>query len=159
MTTGASIRVARSGDTDAVVAIVNEAYRVEAFFVAGDRTHARETGALVEAGEILVAEDAGVVLACVHVSVRDGRGYFGMLAVRPDAQGRGLGGQLIAEAERRAADAGAIAMDIKVVDLRTDLMPRYARLGYRVAGTEPYEHRPVLQPCHFVLMTKSLRDP
>jgi GNAT superfamily N-acetyltransferase len=82
-----------------------------------------------------------------------------MLAVRPDAQGRGLGGRLIAEAEAWAARAGASVMDIKVVNLRTDLLPRYARMGYVATGTEPYEHRPVLQPCHFILMEKGLRGP
>jgi GNAT superfamily N-acetyltransferase len=82
-----------------------------------------------------------------------------MLAVRPDAQGRGLGGRLIAEAEARAARAGASVMDIKVVNLRTDLLPRYTRMGYVATGTEPYDHRPVLQPCHFILMEKGLRGP
>jgi hypothetical protein len=47
-------------------------------------------------------------------------------------------------------------MTIKVVNLRTDLLLRYERLGYAATGTEPYVHRPVLQPCHFVLMEKPL---
>lgn len=152
----ASVRVARPDDTDTVVAIVNEAYRVEAFFVAGDRVGAAEITQLIAAGEILVAEDAQGIVACVHVSVHEGRGYFGMLAAASRARGRGLGRVLIAAAESRARAAGAHHMDIKVVNLRTELFPFYERLGYVAIGTEPYEHRAVLQPCHFVLMEKRL---
>lgn len=155
-TSSASVRVARPDDTDAVVAIVNEAYRVEAFFVGGDRVGAPEINRLIAAGEILVAEDAQGVVACVHVFVHDGRGYFGMLAAASRARGHGLGHVLIAEAEARARVAGAHHMDIKVVNLRTELFPYYERLGYVATGTEPYEHRQVLQPCHFVLMEKRL---
>lgn len=150
------VRAAREGDTDAIVSIVNEAYRVEAFFVAGDRTHAAEVRDLVRAGQCYVAEDAGRVVACVEVAAKDGRGYFGMLAVSPAIQGRGLGRRLIAFAEDTARAAGCAVMDIKVVNVRGDLVRFYESLGYGITGTEPYVHRPVLQPCHFVLMAKGL---
>ncbi len=35
-------------------------------------------------------------------------------------------------------------------------MEFYERLGYVATATAPYEHRPLLQPCHFILMTKPL---
>ena len=150
------IRVAREGDADAIVSIVNEAYRAEAFFVAGDRISRADVDTLVQAGSCFVAEADGAVVACVQVEVDDGRGYFGMLAVRPDAQGRGIGRTLIAFAEATVRQRGCVAMDIKVVNLRVDLIRFYASLDYTAGGTEPYVHRPVLQPCHFVLMTKAL---
>ncbi len=79
-----------------------------------------------------------------------------MLAVHPRVQGQGVGHRLIAAAEARVREAGARRMDIKVVNLRTDLLPLYQRLGYLATGTEPYTHRSVLRPCHFILMTKLL---
>lgn len=151
-----SLRVARPDDTEAIVALVNEAYRVEAFFVGGNRVEAGEISALTTAGELLVAELEGEVVASVHVAVHGAGGYFGMLAVAPRAQGRGLGRRLIAAAEARVREAGGRHMAIKVVNLRTDLLPFYGRLGYGATGTEPYTHRSVLQPCHFILMTKPL---
>lgn len=151
-----AVRVARPDDTDALVALVNDAYRVEAFFVGGDRTASAEISQLIDASEVFVVDDELGVAACVHVAVHEGRGYFGMLAVRPDAQGKGLARLLIEDAEARVRAAGCQWMDIKVVNLRTDLVPFYERLGYVAGGTEPYVHRPVLQPCHFVLMTKRL---
>lgn len=156
MADGTSIRVARPGDTAAIVALVNEAYRVESFFVQGNRVEAPEIRELTSAGELLVAEQDGQVVACVHVSVRGEGGYFGMLAVHPRVQGQGVGHRLIAAAEARGREAGARRMDIKVVNLRTDLLPLYQRLGYLAIGTEPYTHRSVLRPCHFILMTKLL---
>jgi GNAT superfamily N-acetyltransferase len=150
------VRVACPGDTDAIVAIVNDAYRVEAFFVGGDRTNAAEVHGLIQAGQFLVAEEDGRVVGCVQLALGSGRAYFGMLAVPPEAQGRGIGRRLIDEAEQLARRAGCSAMDIKVVNLRTDLVPLYDSLGYVATGTEPYVHRPVLQRCHFVTMTKRL---
>jgi len=138
------------------VSIVNEAYRVEAFFVEGNRTSAAEVGELVDRGECLVATDGTTVVGCVHVSAESGRGYFGMLAVTPAAQGRGIGLRLIREAEERARAAGCLFMDIKVVDVRADLVQFYPRLGYRPVATEPYVHRPVLRPVHFITMEKGL---
>jgi ribosomal protein S18 acetylase RimI-like enzyme len=151
------IRVANPADTDAIVDLVNRAYLVEAFFVAGDRISHADVEALIARQQCLVAVDAaGRIVGCVEVSVHDGRGYFGMLAVANDVQGQGLGRRLIAAAEDRARAAGCRVMDIKVVNLRAELFPYYERLGYRRTGTGPYVHRPVLQPCHMVLMEKPL---
>ncbi len=153
-----NIRNATSDDAGAIARLVNQAYKVEAFFVAGDRTNPDDVRRLMSTGSFLVVDGdaAGEIAACIYTSLSGGRAYFGMLAVDPTKQRRGLGRALIDECERRARAAGARAMDIKVVNLRTDLLHRYERLGYLVDGTEPYEHRPVLQPCHFVVMTKTL---
>src|SRR5690606_25276554 len=127
------------------------------FFVGGARVTAADVVPLVDAGECLVLADASGVVGCIHVSTTGGQGYFGMLAVAPGRQGQGLGRRLIAEAEARARTAGCTTMRIMVVNLRTDLLAFYERLGYTPTATEPYTHRRVLQPCHFVVMEKSLR--
>ena len=150
------IRVAGPGDTDAIVHLINEAYRVESFFVGGDRIGRRDVAALVRKGECFVGDDAGRVVACIHTTTAGERGYFGMLAVAVDMQRRGLARRLIGHAEELARGKGCRLMDIKVVNLRRELFPYYEKLGYRVTGTEPYVHRPILQPCHMVLMEKEL---
>jgi ribosomal protein S18 acetylase RimI-like enzyme len=150
------IRVAGPRDTDAIVRIVNEAYLVEAFFVAGDRVSPAEVQELIARGEVLVAEQHGTVVGCIETSVHGDHGYFGMLAVATSAQKRGIGRRLIDAAEQRAREAGCRVMDIKVVNLRHELFPFYERLGYRRVGTGPYVHRPVHQPVHMVLMQKPL---
>ena len=56
----------------------------------------------------------------------------------------------------RIAAGGCGAMDIRVVNLRTELPPFYRRLGYAEAGTEPVEEPRALQPFHFIVMSKVL---
>lgn len=151
-----TFRVADDRDAAAIADLVNTAYEVEAFFVAGDRTSTADIRRLMAGGVFLVAGTSDAIDGVVYTTTHGDRGYFGMLAVDPAQQGRGLGRALVAACEARAREAGCRAMDIKVVNLRTDLLALYGRLGYVEAGTEPYEHRPVLQPCQFVLMTKDL---
>lgn len=154
-----TVRIATATDAEAIAALVNRAYEVEAFFVAGDRTSAADVRRLMTEGRFLVVgrdESSGDIAGCVFTSVDGDRGYFGMLAVAPDAQRHGLGRALIEACEAAARAVGGRVMTIKVVNLRTDLLRRYERLGYRATTTEPYVHRPVLQPCHFVNMEKAL---
>lgn len=150
-------RPATEQDVVGIAQMVNHAYAVEAFFVEGDRTSPAAVREDLARGTVLVVTGTDdEVQACVFVSVSEGRGYFGMLAVAPALQGHGLGRALIDEAERLARSRGAVAMDISVVNVRTDLLDYYGRLGYVRTGTEPYVHRPVIQPVNFITMAKPL---
>jgi ribosomal protein S18 acetylase RimI-like enzyme len=153
-----AFRIGVPGDADAVSRVVNVAYEAERFFVEGDRTSPQEVRALMEQGTFLVAIAPGESLVgCVYVETLDGLGAFGMLAVDPAAQGRGLGWRLVKAAEAHARAANCSAMAIHVVNVRSDLFPFYRRLGYRETGaTEPYVHRPTIRPCYFVIMRKAL---
>jgi GNAT superfamily N-acetyltransferase len=152
------VRAARWGDIESIVALVNAAFVVERDFVAGDRTSAPEVRRLLERGTWLLAETAeGVLRGCVYAEVRAERGYFGMLAIEPAAQGAGLGRQLVAAAEENCRAAGCITMDLQVVNLRTELLLYYAALGYLETGTAPFAAElPPKLPCHFVVMSKAL---
>ena len=84
---------------------------------------------------ILLAHRAGVLLACAHVAVQDGQGYFGMFSVRPDQQGTGLGKLVLAEAERIVQQDFAVSrMRMTVIDVRDELIAFYERRGYRRTG-------------------------
>lgn len=65
---------------------------------------------------------------------------------------------MVEAAEQHARAAGCAAMDISVVNLRAELPPFYHRLGYRETGTAPFTDQRATQPCHFVLMSKSLEE-
>jgi GNAT superfamily N-acetyltransferase len=150
-------RSATDADVEAIVELVNRAYEVECFFVEGDRTSAEDIRHELATGTMLVVDRPDRSLAaCVFVKVSGERGYFGLLAVDQADQGRGLGPALIHAAEDFARSKGATVMDITVVNVRTNLLKYYRRLGYVADGTEPYVHRPVLQPVHFVKMSKPL---
>ena len=89
---------------------------------------------------ILLAErplqDGGrELLACAHVAIEDGAGYFGMFSVRPNLQGGGIGKALLAEAERVAREEWQLpTMRMTVIDIRDELIAFYERRGYRRTG-------------------------
>jgi len=152
------IRWAEPRDVTAIVRLINVAFRAaESFFVEGDRISPEILRPMLEKGNFLLAEDAAGLAGCVYVELRGERAYFGLLAVDPARQHRGLGRRLVDESENHARAAGCLAMDLRIVNLREELPPFYGRLGYVETGTAPFpeEIRSKL-PCHFVLMSKPL---
>jgi GNAT superfamily N-acetyltransferase len=135
--------------------VINDAFRVERFFVDGDRISSAEVERLMLHGTFLLADEASRVIGCVYVDVRRAPAYLGLLAIAPTHQGRGLGGRLMDEAEQWCASHGAWAIQIRVVNLREELPPFYQRLGYQETGTEPFS-LPSRRPCHFIVMSKAL---
>jgi predicted N-acetyltransferase YhbS len=151
------IRFETDWDAEAIAALVNAAFKVERFFIDGDRINPARVREMLRTGKFLLGEEGGALVACVYVEIRGERGYFGLLAVEPARQGAGLGRKMVAEAENYARAAGCAFMDLLIVNLRAELPPFYRRLGYIETGTEPFaaDAKP-LQPCHFVKMSKPL---
>ena len=146
-------RAATEADVDAVVALVESAYRgdssragwtTEADFLEGRRTGRDDVEAQLARAHsrVLLAEDDAGLLACAHVAVEDGAGYFGMFSVDPQRQGGGVGKQVLAEAERIARDEfGQATMRMTVIDIRDELIAFYERRGYRRTGiTKPFPY-------------------
>jgi len=155
---GWTFRRATIAEAETIAGLVNAAYRVEDFFINGNRTDREEVLAIMQSQAFLVAEDDGGDLAgVVEVEIRGDRGYFGMLSVRPGMQGSGLGGRLISEVESHCRERGCRWLDLMVVNLREELLPWYRRLGFQEAGTAPFPDPGKLRrPCHMVLMEKPL---
>jgi len=151
-----SARRARPHEAAALADLVNQAFAVEVSFVDGLRTNAEEIARMMTTGVFLVIDDGAHIGAAVYVEERADGGYFGMLSVRPELQGMGLGKRLVCVAEALASASGASQMAIRIVNLREELSRWYKSLGYREVGVTPYEHRPVKRPCHFVEMKKQL---
>lgn len=153
-----SVREATVRDLTDLTALINEAYLVEEFFVSGPRCRPAEVEALLAKGRFLVSVDSNRQMnGCVYIEVLEPRGYLGLLSVRPDAQGRGLGSILVRVAEEILA-ATCTTVFIRIVNLRAELPAFYRSRGYSDAGTEPFTdvHR-LRQPCHFILMEKTLQ--
>jgi GNAT superfamily N-acetyltransferase len=152
------MRNAESADAESIARLVNAAFRPERFFVDADRTSPDKVRALLEKGKFLLAEDAGVLVACVYVELRGERGYFGLLAVDPARQRTGMGSRMVDAAEDYCRAAGCRFMDLTTVNLRKELPGYYRRRGYVENGTLPFpaDQHPPKMPCHLVKMTKSL---
>lgn len=143
---GLSFRAAGAADIERVIALVESAYRgdasragwtTEADLLDGRRTGRDDIEAILarERSRLLLAEIDGALVACAHVMVEDGAGYFGMFSVVPMRQGQGIGNAVLAEAERLVqAEWQCTAMRMTVIDIRDDLIPYYERRGYRRTG-------------------------
>jgi GNAT superfamily N-acetyltransferase len=111
--------------------VINLAFgAAESFFVEGDRITLEILRPMLVKGNFLLAEGSAGLVGCVYVELQGERAYFGLLAVDPARQHRGLGRRLIDEAENHARADGCHAMDLRIVNLREELPPFYRRLGY-----------------------------
>jgi GNAT superfamily N-acetyltransferase len=153
--TAVAFRDATAADADAVVALVQSAYRgessragwtTEADLLDGQRTDPESVNAIIDSPDsrVLLALAAdGQLLGCCQLERRDRAvGYFGMFAVSPVLQGGGIGRGLLAEAERIAREEwGARSMQMTVISQRRDLIAWYVRRGYVSTGeTQPFPH-------------------
>jgi len=153
-----ALRDARPEDVNAIRRIVNAAYLVERHFVTGDRLGERELRSCLDTGTFLVAARAGdPPSACVFLRPNgDRRTYLGLLAVDPVQQQRRLGSLMMTAAERRCRLRGDTAIDISVVNLRTELPPFYHARGFVETGTAPFDDPRLFTPAHFVTMALTL---
>jgi ribosomal protein S18 acetylase RimI-like enzyme len=143
---GLTFRAATPADIDAVVALVESAYRgeasragwtTEADLLDGQRVDREGVAEIVAkpGSRVLLAERMGELIACCHIEVQGAACYFGMFAVRPTRQGGGIGKQVLGEAERIAREEWRCArMEMTVISLREELIRWYERRGYRRTG-------------------------
>ncbi|MFF1422563.1 GNAT family N-acetyltransferase [Streptomyces sp. NPDC058280] len=139
-------RDATAADADALVALIESAYRgdssrtgwtTEADILEGQRTDPKGVLDVIEApgSRLLVVERDGGLIACCQIEHRGEAAYFGMFAVRPGLQGAGLGRVIIAAAERIACETwGVRQMQMTVITAREELIAWYERRGYRRTG-------------------------
>ncbi|MFF3487894.1 GNAT family N-acetyltransferase [Streptomyces sp. NPDC002701] len=143
---GLTFRDAVDADVDALVTLIESAYRgessragwtTEADLLHGQRTDPEGVLAVIESPDsrLLTVERDGTVIACCQLEHRGTYAHFGMFAVSPGLQGAGLGKVIIAEAERLArATWGSTEMRMTVISAREELIAWYERRGYRRTG-------------------------
>ena len=149
------IRRALDSEIETIVSLINSAFRVEGFFVYGDRTDSETVRRQFKSGEFLMAEDDAIPVGCVYVELRGERGYFGLLSVDPARQRFGIGKQLVDAAEAYFLQAGCRVAELLAVSVREELPPYYRKLGYVETGTAPFPTDVKTKiPCHFIKMSK-----
>ena len=148
-----SIRPATTSDAEALVTLVNSAYRgdssragwsTEADLLDGQRIDAEGVIETITTPDtvILLHEAAGAPIACVQLARSGTECYLGLLTVRPDTQGSGLGRRLLATAEHWAAEHwGVQSMHMTVLVQRYELIAWYERRGYvRTGVRKPFPY-------------------
>jgi ribosomal protein S18 acetylase RimI-like enzyme len=170
-----TFRDATDADVDALVMLVESAYRgdasragwtTEADILEGQRTDPEGVLEVIKSPDsrLLTVERDGRIVACCQLEHRGDHAYFGMFAVTPALQGAGLGKMIITEAERQARTAwGVREMHMTVISVREDLIAWYERRGYRRTGrTSPFPYGderfgiPLRDDLRFEVLEKSL---
>jgi ribosomal protein S18 acetylase RimI-like enzyme len=154
------IRLATEADIPRLVPMINDAFTVETF-LEGTRTDLDRLSAYMIKGEILLGEDAsGRLIGSIYTELRGARGYLGMLAIDPAHQRSGHGRTLMAAGEEHLRGKGCQAVDISVIEWRTELPPIYRKLGYVETAIQDFQPsqklKPGVPPCRVIVMSKTL---
>lgn len=78
----------------------------------------------------LVGELNKQIVASVMAGYDGHRGWINYLAVQPDQQGKGLGGQLMSAVEQQLLNMGCPKINLQVRTSNLDVIEYYEHLGY-----------------------------
>jgi len=168
------ITIAGTADISAITRLLNMAYRgessklgwtTEAHLIAGDtRTDERNVGELMQQpGSIFLkyTNPEKAVTGCVNLQQQADKIYLGMLSVKPEMQGKGIGKYLLQAADEYAKQLKSKAIYMSVISLRTELINWYTRHGYADTGErKPFAEDGLtgkhLQVLEFMIMEKPI---
>lgn len=134
-------KFASAGDVDALVALINAAYRPaqdggwthEGGLVSGPRINAAQMRHTIADPHsvVILALAKQEVVACVHVQKQGSDSCIGTLTVAPAMQNTGVGKVMLARAEQHATEHfGARRLLMLVLSPRHELIDFYLRRGY-----------------------------
>jgi N-acetylglutamate synthase-like GNAT family acetyltransferase len=129
------IRQAVAGDVPAIEALVRDAYAMYVPRIGREPAPVTADHAgLVAAGRTSVVEADGEIAGVIVLIPGGDHLLVENVAVAPNAQGRGLGRELMAFAERRAAELGMAELRLYTNRLMTENLALYPALGYTETG-------------------------
>jgi GNAT superfamily N-acetyltransferase len=153
-----SLRPIQELNPDEIRGITNlviQANRAKPRIFPADRL--REGDLVAEYGteEILLALSTSEIAGCVILSKLNDALWLSLLAVAPEHQGKGLGRQILAQAERVAADRALSELAFDAVD-GGNLISYYQSLGFRERSrnTKPIGHWGAPIPFDLVRMVR-----
>ena len=170
-----TFRNATLADVEAVVALIESAYRgevsragwtTEADLLDGQRTDIIEMSEIISGikSRVRLAFQSEILVGCVRIEQEEAAGYIGMVSVNPTMQSAGIGRQLLAEAERVIRDELRLTRArMTVIGQRDTLIAWYERRGYSVSGKrqpfpygQPRAGLPKRADLYFEVLEKSL---
>jgi GNAT superfamily N-acetyltransferase len=173
--TESRIQVATVDQADAIVDLVNGAYRgdagqygwtTEAHLLEGLRTDStRVRDLIVVPGNVVLVKVSGETIdGCVHLEKKDATtAYLGMLTSNVRAQAKGTGSALLNAAEEYAKRVWQTSkIEMTVIDSRHELIAYYVRRGYRMTEEKrPFPNDPrfgvsLVGPLEFVVLEKPI---
>ena len=166
------IEPATINDAAAINALVNSGYRgdlskqgwtTEADLLDGTRSDLTLIEEILRKpdSKIIKYVESNEILGCMELRNERPKLYLGMLTVRPNLQGKGIGKKLLEYAEAEAKKLGLDTIRMTVIERRIELVNWYARHGYIKKEVKPFDINdprfgiPKVK-LEFVVMEKSL---
>ncbi len=152
-----AIREASRADIPQLVPLINRAFAVTRAFRRGARSNPEQIQQMMGEGKFLLLGSQEDPVACVYLRFTGERAYLGTLSVDPARQKQGIGTRMMRYAENYCRSAGCKAIDIRIVNVRTELPGIYHKFGFVESGTQSAEAiMDATQPIHFITMAKEL---
>ena len=161
-------------DIPELVALINSAYRgedskkgwtTEADIIQGtlriDEPALAELMNLKYARFLKYVNERGRIDGCVYIEKKGESMYLGILSVSPAEQAKGIGRQLMKEAQIHAQEMSCTRIFMRVISIREELIIWYEKQGYhKTELREPFPRDtgfgiPVL-PVEFMIMEKRI---
>lgn len=167
------IRKAILTDIPQLEILINSAYRgdsskkgwtTEADLLDGIRTDADSLEQMITKKDAVILQsfnENNLLQGCVYLEKRQQKMYLGMLTVSPLEQAKGIGKQLLVEAEKYAAEQECSILEMTVISIRTELIAWYQKHGYKDTGEKkPFPNDIKFgipkQPLEFIVMQKEI---
>jgi GNAT superfamily N-acetyltransferase len=158
-----------------LVRLINGAYAVgeAGLWLEGTtRTGPGEIAEAIRSGGMLTATREGRLVGCAYLRQLDaGTADLRLVAAAPDQWGSGVGRELVRSAEELMRSHGMPTMQLELLVPKGWIHPEkerlrswYARLGYRVVRSAPFEQvaahlaSQLATPCEFLIFHKPLAE-
>lgn len=83
------------------------------------------------ADELLVFEDRGSILGFISYKIQNGSCYIGLLGIKPDEQGKGIGGKLLTTVENKSYSQGVKKIKVKTQKINLPAINFYEAKNFR----------------------------
>lgn len=146
----ASVRVAAAGDVECLRAIAREAHRDGRFHADGHFESARcdefyatwiANSCAGWADQVLVIDEGAGAAGYVTLHQRGDRGQIGLIGVRAEVRGRGLGARLLAAAQDWCAVRGLGRIMVVTQGRNRPGLRLYQSAGFHVTDLQFWHHR------------------
>jgi ribosomal protein S18 acetylase RimI-like enzyme len=134
-----NLELANSEQSQEIANLVNQAYRgeigwtKEGHLVSGDRVSSKQIEDIIlnKNSYLLITRDDVNIISCICIEEKDNNAYFGLFAVKPNIQSKGIGKQVLKLAEKYTKDILELdKIKMVVISQREELVSYYERRGY-----------------------------